>query len=96
MFILYSAITPFIAFTSLLQGFELLQVMFLLVATMLASLLISMLALMISSLVRHRFWQAICTMGLLVGLVGYASVRVVLPLRHLGHRSPMARLRGYR
>lgn len=70
LFILYSAITPFIAFTSLLQGFELLTVMFLLVATMLVSLLLSMLALMISSLVRHRFWQAICTMGLLVGLVG--------------------------
>lgn len=70
LFILYSAITPFIAFTSLLQGFELLQVMFLLVTTMFVSLLISMLALMISSLVRHRFWQAICTMGLLVGLVG--------------------------
>jgi hypothetical protein len=77
LFILYSAITPFIAFTSLLQGFELLTVMFLLVATMLVSLLLSMLALMISSLVRHRFWQAICTTSLLVGLVGAFWITLV-------------------
>lgn len=69
LFIFYSAIAPFIAFTSLLQGFEIAQVSFLLVAAMLASLEACMAALMVSAMVRAGVWQAIVSLLVLGGLL---------------------------
>lgn len=68
LFIFYSAIAPFIAFTSLLQGFDLAQVAFVLVAAILVSLIASMAALMVSSMVRQGVWQAIVSLIVLGGL----------------------------
>lgn len=68
LFIFYSAIAPFIAFTSLLQGFDLVQVTFVLAAAMLVSLIASMGALMVSSMVRQGVWQAIVSLIVLGGL----------------------------
>lgn len=68
MFIFYSAIAPFIAFTSLLQGFDLAQVAFVLVAAMYVSFLASMAALMVSSMVRQGVWQAIVSLIVLGAL----------------------------
>lgn len=78
MFIFYSAIAPFIAFTSLLQGFEFAQVTFLLVAAMLASLSACMAALMISAMVRAGVWQAIVSLTVLGGLLFLFSM--VIPM----------------
>ncbi len=69
VFIFYSAIAPFIAFTSLLQGFDLAMVAFVLVSSLLLSLCCSMVALMLSTITRQRHWQALMSLGVLGGLV---------------------------
>jgi hypothetical protein len=68
VFIYYSAIAPFIAFTSLLQGFDLAMVTLFLVAGLLWSSFVSMTALMLSTLSSNRQWQAINTIGM-IGLL---------------------------
>jgi hypothetical protein len=68
VFIYYSAIAPFIAFTSLLQGFDLAMVTLFLVAGLVWSSFVSMIALMLSTLSSNRQWQAINTIGM-IGLL---------------------------
>jgi hypothetical protein len=68
VFIFYSAIAPFIAFTSLMQGFDIIQVAFMLVFALLVSLIVSMAALMISAMARHKLWQVLTSLGVLGGL----------------------------
>jgi hypothetical protein len=68
VFIYYSAIAPFIAFTSLLQGFDLAMVTLFLVMGLLWSVFVSMVALMLSTLSSSRQWQAINTIGM-IGLL---------------------------
>jgi hypothetical protein len=67
--IFYSAIAPFIAFTSLLQGFDLPLVAFMLLGAFLWSTTTCMIALMLSTLSANRQWQAFNTIGMLVLLV---------------------------
>ena len=67
--IYYSAIAPFIAFTSLLQGFDLPLVTFMLTGAFLWATCTSMIAIMLSTLSRNRQWQAFNTIGMLVLLV---------------------------
>lgn len=69
VFIYYSAIAPFIAFTSLLQGFDLPLVIFLLSGGLLWSVFVSMVAIMLSTLANSRQWQAINTIGMLALLL---------------------------
>lgn len=68
-FIYYSAIAPFIAFTSLLEGFELPGVAFLLLCGFLISVSFSIMALMVSTFARQRHWQGILSIMLLIGLL---------------------------
>ncbi|MEX0716577.1 MAG: hypothetical protein WD066_08320 [Planctomycetaceae bacterium] len=68
MFLFYSAITPFIAFASLLQGFDLPQVAFVLVLAMFISLGYSMFALLLATLATQRHWQVIFSLFLLGSL----------------------------
>ena len=68
VFIYYSAIAPFIAFTSLLQGFDLAMVTLFLVAGLVWSSFVSMIALMLSTLSSNRQWQSINTIGM-IGLL---------------------------
>lgn len=63
-FVFYSAITPFIAFASLLQGFDLPSCLFLLVAAFAWSACVSMFTLMLSTLARQRQYQAANSMGM--------------------------------
>ena len=70
LFLFYSAITPFIAFASLMQGFDTAAAAVILVGTMGGSLLLSMAVLMVSSFARNRFIQAIVALGALGGLMG--------------------------
>lgn len=57
VFIYYSAIAPFIAFTSLLQGFDLAQVAFVLTASLLASFALTMLALTLAAIPQSKHAQ---------------------------------------
>ncbi len=72
VFIFYSAIAPFIAFTSLLQGFDLTQVVFVLVISCLASLGFSMIALMASTVAKQKAWQS------LISLAVFGSLALML------------------
>lgn len=69
LFIYYSAISPFIAFTALLNGFDLASFSFVLLTSMYVSLALSMLALMSSTFARQRHWQGLSSLLLLGGLV---------------------------
>jgi len=74
LFIYYSAIAPFIAFTSLLEGFDLAQVTFLLVLSMLCSLAASMVALLLATMAKQKQWQALNSLVLLGGLLMLLSM----------------------
>lgn len=67
--IFYSAIAPFIAFTSLLQGFDFVFVASKLILTLLLSLFMTMLAIASSTAVKHRQVQAFATIGGLIAIV---------------------------
>lgn len=68
LFVFYSAITPFIAFTSMLPGFDAPSAAYVLTASMLLSLLLSMAALMLSTLAKTRVTQGLLTLVVLGGL----------------------------
>jgi hypothetical protein len=77
LFIFYSAITPFIAVSSLLPGFDSPTAAFFLIGSMLASLLLSMTALMLSSLVKNKasqgfFWFIVLVIGILMMNINFA------------------------
>lgn len=69
LFLFYSAITPFMAFASLLQGFNTGTAIIVLVGTMLYSFLLAMAALMLSSFARQKALQGLFGAGMLIGLV---------------------------
>lgn len=75
-FLYYSAITPFIAFSSLLQGFDLFQVLFLLFITQAQSILGSMIALMLSSFARTRQWTGLLAVLLLGSLFWLTTANI--------------------
>lgn len=64
----YSAITPFIAFASLLQGFDVVSAAYLLVMAMFVSMFFSTAALMLGSFARHRASQVAATLVVFGGL----------------------------
>ena len=68
-FIYYSAITPFIAFTYQLRGIGVLEIVFLLVFAMLASIGLSLVCLSISTFARQRAVQILATLAVIVGLL---------------------------
>lgn len=68
LFIYYSAITPFIAFTYLLKGIDVPTIAFVLIVGMVASLGVSMAALTVSTVARQRHWQVLLTLIVLGGL----------------------------
>jgi hypothetical protein len=80
--IFYSAIAPFIAFTSLLQGFDFVAVAFKLVLTMLLSMLVSMGAIASSAMTRLRPWQALSSM-MMFGMLFVAMSMLLGPLEML-------------
>ncbi|NOX55025.1 MAG: ABC transporter permease [Planctomycetes bacterium] len=65
----YSAIAPFIAFTSLLQGFDFAMVAFVLILSLLGSMFCCMIALMLSSIVKEKRGQTAMSVVLVGGLV---------------------------
>ncbi|MGE3998614.1 MAG: hypothetical protein AB7I48_00215, partial [Planctomycetaceae bacterium] len=77
--IFYSAIAPFIAFTSLLQGFELVAVTFRLIATLLLSMLVSMVAIASSAMTKQRQWQGLTSLVMLF-LLFFAMTSLLGPI----------------
>lgn len=71
--IFYSAIAPFIAFTSLLQGFDFVFVASKLILTLLLSLFVTMAAIASSTTIKHRQWQAFATIGGLGAIIWMSS-----------------------
>ena len=77
--LLYSAIAPFIAFSSLLQGFDIVQVALSLTFGLFASMFASMIVLAQSAQVKKRAWQSLTSLvvlGMLAwfwGVVGIAG-----------------------
>ena len=69
-FIYYSAITPFMAFASTMQGFDAPRAAYMLVITILVSLMLSMAALMMSTLAKQRTTQGLLSLILLLQLLG--------------------------
>ncbi|MSR57694.1 MAG: hypothetical protein EXS05_08480 [Planctomycetaceae bacterium] len=69
LFIYYSAITPFIAFAKLLNGIDVPTIAFVLVASMLGSMVLTLVALTASTLGSQRYWQVFLTLGMLGGLL---------------------------
>lgn len=67
--IYYSAITPFIAFSSQLSGFDVPAAAYLLVVAVLASMGLSMISLMFSTAATQRQWQALNSVAVLGGLL---------------------------
>jgi len=66
----YSALAPFIAFTSLLQGFDFAQAAVLLFGAFYGSAFLSIATLMMSTTVRQRIWQGFLSLGVIAGLCG--------------------------
>ena len=71
VFLCYAAITPFIAFTSLLQGFRLFPVLLAIIVAFFMSLALCSFSLLVSSLAKKRIMQGILTLGLLI-VLGYS------------------------
>ena len=69
IFIYYSAITPFMAFAVLLKGVDVPTVAFILVASLLWSMALSMIGLTVSTFGSQRYWQVFLTLAMLGGLL---------------------------
>ncbi len=73
VFIYYSAIAPFIAFTSMLQGFDVALVSFALGISILVALCLTMLTLMLAAIPQGRQTQ-----GLMTGLIFFGLLLVII------------------
>ena len=77
MMIFFFAVTPFIAFSSLLQGFTLASSLMMLVIAGIVSLLLSTLGFMLSTLTTNRMLQGVIALMFLAGLfLFYAGIGV--------------------
>ncbi len=70
--IYYSAITPFIAFSSTMQGFDSLRAAYILVVTLLISMMLSLASLVVSTLSKQRATQGLFSIILVGQLIGAA------------------------
>lgn len=69
VFIFYSAIAPFIAFTSMLQGFDVALVAFALGISILVTLCLTMLTLMLAAIPQNKHLQGLMTGVIFLGLL---------------------------
>ena len=69
VFIYYSAIAPFIAFTSMLQGFDFVMVAFVLLMSLLITICLTMFALTIAAVPQHKSAQGGSTLLILGAMV---------------------------
>ena len=69
IFIYYSAITPFMAFAKLLKGIDVPTIALVLVASMVGSMVLSLIALTAGTFGNQRYWQVFMTLGMLIALL---------------------------
>ncbi len=74
VFIFYSAIAPFIAFTSMLQGFDVALVAFALGVSILLTLCLTMLTLMLAAIPQSKHLQGLMTGAIFLGLLFVISM----------------------
>ena len=67
MLVYYSAIGPCVAFTYLLRGIDVFTIAFVLIVTMMLSLLLSLVSLFLASVTRGRHWQLMISVIMLLG-----------------------------
>lgn len=73
MIVYMSTLAPFIAFTYMLRGVDLLAIFWLLGMTLLFSLLFSSVSILIGTVTRSSHWQVVLSV-LLLGAVGFATI----------------------
>jgi hypothetical protein len=73
MFIYYSAIAPFMAFTFLLKGIDIFVIVFLLFLSLLGSVAFSMVGLFFATFSTRRSWQVLLTVVMIGGL-GFVTI----------------------
>jgi hypothetical protein len=69
IFIYYSAITPFMAFSKLLKGIDVPTIVLVLLASLVWSMVLSLVAVTVGSFGNQRYWQVFLTLGVLIGLL---------------------------
>lgn len=69
IFIYYSAITPFMAFSKLLKGIDVPTIALVLIGSLVWSMVLSLIALTVGSFGHQRYWQVFLTLGVLLGLL---------------------------
>lgn len=74
VFIFYSAIAPFIAFTSMLQGFDVALVVFALAISILVTLCLTMFTLMLAAIPQNKHLQGLMTAVVFLGLLFVISM----------------------
>ena len=84
IFIYYSAITPFMAFSKLLKGIDVPTIAMVLVASLIWAMVLSLVALTVGTFGSQRYWQVFLTLGVLIGLllgltaaVNLVSIRMI-------------------
>lgn len=78
MFIYYSAIAPFMAFTYLLKGIDILVILFTLYMSLLGSVALSMGGLFMATFSTRRSWQVLLTVLIIVGLLAATGFSIPL------------------
>ena len=83
MIVYFSALSPCLAFTYLLRGIDVVTIGFVMAYLFLASLALSMAALLFSTAAREKHWQIVVSIALIVGLLyffglGCASTAEIL------------------
>lgn len=73
MFIYYSAIAPFMAFTYLLKGIDILVILLLLFMALLGSVAFSMVGLFLATFSTRRSWQVLLSVVMIAGL-GFVTI----------------------
>ncbi|MEX1041073.1 MAG: hypothetical protein WDZ51_10600 [Pirellulaceae bacterium] len=68
MLVYFSALAPCVAFTYLLRGIDVISIGLCLVFSFLLSLLLSVLGLLLATIANARHWQAVVSVGIILGL----------------------------
>lgn len=76
MLLYYSALAPCIAFTYLLRGIDIVTIAMFLAYTFLASLMLSMIGLMLATLTQARHWQLLLSVLFVMGLLAFTVLWV--------------------
>lgn len=77
MIVYLSAVAPCLAFTYLLRGIDIVTILLALAYLVLASLALSVLALLVSTLAREKHWQVVLTVVLVAGLGWMFALSVI-------------------